>query len=82
MGTLASALQPVASALSDGPRIFADANLPAGLVAEVSIHLVPVLFGSGTPLFSEGWLDQHVRLSPPEVVATDAATHLRYRVVK
>ena len=33
MGTLASALQPVASALSDGPRIYADANLPAGLVA-------------------------------------------------
>jgi predicted nuclease of predicted toxin-antitoxin system len=33
MGTLASELQPVASALSPGPRIYADANLPAGLVA-------------------------------------------------
>jgi predicted nuclease of predicted toxin-antitoxin system len=33
MGTLASELQPLASALSDRPRIYADANLPAGLVA-------------------------------------------------
>ncbi len=53
-----------------------------GLVDEISIHLVPVLFGTGTPLFGDGWLDRHVRLEPPVVVATDAATHLRYRVVK
>ena len=52
------------------------------LVDEISIHVVPVLFGSGTPLFGDGWLDRHVRLEPPVVVATDAATHLRYRVVK
>jgi predicted nuclease of predicted toxin-antitoxin system len=32
MGTLASALQPVASALSGAPRIYADANRPAGVV--------------------------------------------------
>lgn len=53
-----------------------------GLVDEISIHLVPVLFGSGTPLFSDSWIDRHVRLEGPQVVATDAATHLRYRVVK
>ena len=32
MGTLSSELQPVAAALSAAPRIYADANLPAGLV--------------------------------------------------
>lgn len=55
----------------------------AGLVDEISIHLVPVLFGSGTPLFSEGEsLDEHVRLERTECITTDAATHLRFRVVK
>lgn len=33
MGTLASELRPVAAGLSEAPRIYADANLPAGLVA-------------------------------------------------
>ena len=53
-----------------------------GLVDEISIHLVPVLFGSGTPLFGGSWIDWHIRLEGPEVIATDAATHLRFRVVK
>ena len=56
--------------------------LREGLIDEISVHLVPVLFGSGTLLFGDGWLDHHVRLEPPVVVTTDAATHLRYRVVK
>ncbi len=56
--------------------------LAEGVVDEISIHLVPVLFGSGTPLFGEGWLERHVRLEGPVVIDTDAATHLRYRVVK
>ena len=56
--------------------------LREGLVDEISIHLVPVLFGSGTPLFGDSWIDGHVRLERPVVVDTDAATHLRYRVVK
>ena len=33
MGTLASALRPFAAELSAVPRIYADANLPAGVVA-------------------------------------------------
>ncbi|WP_448808762.1 dihydrofolate reductase family protein [Agromyces bauzanensis] len=55
--------------------------LAAGLVDEISIHLVSVLFGSGTRLFGDGeWLGEHVRLARTEVVATDAATHLRFQV--
>ena len=33
MGTLWSELGPVAEAVSDRPRVYADANIPAGLVA-------------------------------------------------
>jgi len=55
--------------------------LRAGLVDELSIHLVPVLFGSGTRMF-EHLGDQHIQLDPAEVIQTAAATHLRYRVVK
>ena len=57
--------------------------LRAGLVDELSIHLVPVLFGSGTKMFDDlGLGDQHIQLDPAEVIQTAAATHLRYRVVK
>jgi dihydrofolate reductase len=52
--------------------------LAAGLVDEISIHLVPVLFGGGTRMF-EG-LNAHIELEPAETIQTAAATHLRYRV--
>jgi dihydrofolate reductase len=55
--------------------------LRAGLVDELSIHLVPVLFGSGTRMF-EHLGDQHLQLEPAGTVQTTAATHLRYRVAK
>ena len=35
--------------------------LNAGAIHENSVHLVPVLFGSGTPMFGEG-VDEHVTL--------------------
>ncbi|RBM04700.1 dihydrofolate reductase family protein [Streptomyces sp. PT12] len=54
--------------------------LAGGLADEVSIHLVPVVFGGGTRLF--GPLDGgHVHLEPVESVTTPAATHVRYRIV-
>lgn len=53
--------------------------LAAGLVDEVSIHLVPVLFGTGTRMFGE--LGEHVLLRPVDVLDTPSATHLRYRIV-
>lgn len=39
MGTLASALRPIAERLSDAPRIYADANLPAGVVGAMRQEL-------------------------------------------
>jgi dihydrofolate reductase len=33
----------------------------ADAIDEISVHLVPVLFGSGTPMFGEG-VDEHVTL--------------------
>jgi dihydrofolate reductase len=54
--------------------------LRVGLIDEVRIHLVPVLFGSGTrPLDDAGG---HVRLMPATVVEESKATHLTYRVIK
>jgi dihydrofolate reductase len=48
-------------------------------IDEISVHLVPVLFGSGTPLFGEG-VDEHVTLEPLGINESQHATHLRYRV--
>jgi dihydrofolate reductase len=55
--------------------------LKLGLIDEISIHLVPVLFGSGTRLF-EGLDSEHIPLETVEVIETAEAIHLRFRVVK
>lgn len=55
--------------------------LTAGLVDEISLHVVPVLFGDGTPLFDRTGAG-HVELETVSAVHTDAATHLAYRVVR
>jgi dihydrofolate reductase len=55
--------------------------LEAGLVDEVTIHLVPVLFGDGTRMF-EHLGDGQVRLENAGSTQTPAATHLRFRVVR
>jgi len=52
-----------------------------GLVDEIFIHLVPVLFGSGTRLI-EDLGGEHVQLETIEVIETAEAIHLRFRVVK
>ena len=55
--------------------------LAAGLVDEISLHLVPVLFGAGTRMF-EHLGQQHIRLEPISVLSTPTAIHARYRIVK
>lgn len=52
-----------------------------GLIDEISIHLVPVLFGSGIRLFEHSNGEQ-VPLETIEVIETAEAIHLRFRVVK
>lgn len=52
-----------------------------GLIDEIWIHLVPVLFGSGTRLFGDLG-SKHIELTPIDVSQTPDVTHLRYRVVK
>jgi dihydrofolate reductase len=55
--------------------------LKRGLIDEISIHLVPVLFGSGTRLF-EGLDSEHISLEILDVIQTAEAIHMRFRVVK
>lgn len=53
--------------------------LDLGLVDEICVSLVPVLFGEGIPYFSK--LDRgHLMLEDPEVVQGRRALHLRYQV--
>jgi dihydrofolate reductase len=52
-----------------------------GFVDEISIHVVPVLFGSGVRLF-EHVGGEPIQLEIAEVIDTQEVTHLRYRVVK
>ena len=53
----------------------------AGAIDEISIHVVPVLFGSGTPVFGAG-VGGHVTLEFVGASESPHATHLRYRVVR
>jgi dihydrofolate reductase len=55
--------------------------LHAGLIDEIGIHLVPVIFGGGTRLFDAA-TDEHLKLEVESVVDTPNATHLRYRVIR
>jgi dihydrofolate reductase len=52
----------------------------AGLVDELSLYVVPVLFGGGVRLYGE--LDEPVRLEQIAVNSTDHVTHVRYRIVR
>lgn len=65
-------------AIMGGPNVVQQ-FLAAGLVDEVSLHIVPVLFGTGAPLLG-GVAGPHIELEPVEIVQTAAAAHARYRV--
>jgi len=55
--------------------------LRAGLIDEISLHVLPVLFGQGLRLF-EHLAAEQVELEPVHVIPGPQATHLRYRVVR
>jgi dihydrofolate reductase len=55
--------------------------LAAGVLDEIQIHLVPVLFGQGRRLFDHLAAEQ-IELEPLQVVDGAGVTHLRYRVVR
>jgi dihydrofolate reductase len=55
--------------------------LKLGLIDELWLHVVPVLFGSGTPLFGD-LNGKHIALEPLEVINTPEVIHQRFRVVK
>jgi dihydrofolate reductase len=67
-------------AIMGGPDIGRQ-YLAKGLVDEIGLHVVPVLFGAGTRMFGD-LVDGHVALEPVEVTPAPSATHLRYRVVR
>ena len=52
--------------------------LQAGVLDELQIHQLPVLFGQGLRLFDA--LPSHVELEIARVIDTPEATHIRYRV--
>lgn len=58
-----------------GPHV-AGQLLKASLLDEVRIHLVPLLMGTGTPLFA----GEQGELIPEGEPIAGAVTHLRYRI--
>jgi hypothetical protein len=64
MGTLASELGPVAARLTDRPRLYADANVPAGLVEFMRARLAwDVFFVMEHDDLRRAADDQHYRLA-------------------
>ena len=54
--------------------------LEAGVLDELQIHQIPVLFGSGRRLIDV--LPKRVELEIVEVIDTPEATHIRYRILR
>jgi dihydrofolate reductase/uncharacterized protein YndB with AHSA1/START domain len=80
----------IESAMSQAKHAAGDANvlvhgadlaqscLRAGVLDELEIHLIPVLLGTGRPLFGD--LAEHIELELTRVVDAPGVTHMRFRV--
>jgi dihydrofolate reductase len=55
--------------------------LKAGLIDELQLHVLPVLFGDGVRLFDNHGPDK-TQLEPLRIVHGTAATHLKYRILR
>jgi len=67
-------------AVMGGPEIGRQ-FIEAGLVDEIGVHLVSVLFGGGTRMF-EHLGGEHIQLETTSVIETPASIHLGFRVVE
>ena len=88
---LVTYVDDVTTAMSEAKRAAGDRNvmvhgaataqlaLAAGVLDEIEIHLIPVLFGQGRRLF-EGLPAEQIELEPTRVLEGDGVTHLHYRV--
>lgn len=82
-----SALKKAKAAAGDkdvtvmGGANLAQQYLKAGLIDDIQIHLVPVLFGAGTRLF-DNLGSEHIRFEPIHVLDAPGVTHLRFRLAK
>lgn len=54
--------------------------LEAGLVDSLHLHVAPIVLGAGTRLFDH--LSAAIPLERTEVVASEFATHLKFRILK
>jgi dihydrofolate reductase len=80
---IASAMAQAKAAASDRYVLVhgaytAQRALEAGVLDELQIHQIPVLFGSGRRLFEV--LPSRIELEIVRVIDTPQATHIRYRV--
>jgi dihydrofolate reductase len=80
---IASAMAQAKTAARDGNVMVhgaytAQRALEAGVLDELQIHQIPVLFGGGRRLFEV--LPSRVELEIVRVIDTPEATHIRYRV--
>jgi dihydrofolate reductase len=81
---IASAMEQAKAAAGDRNVLVhgaatAQSALVAGVLDELQIHQVPVLFGGGRRLFD--LLPVRIELEIVRVIDTPEATHIRYRVV-
>ncbi|WP_152361388.1 dihydrofolate reductase family protein [Microlunatus speluncae] len=87
VGDVETAISRAQELAGDKDVTIASANvaqqaLDLGLVDEVCVSLVPVLFGEGIPYFSKLQSEGHLLLEDPMVVQGRRALHLRYPVRK
>jgi dihydrofolate reductase len=89
---LVTYVDDVRTAMTEAKRAAGDRNvlvhgagtaqlaLAAGVLDELEIHVIPVLFGQGRRLF-EGLGPEHIELERVRVLeGEDGVTHMRYRV--
>ncbi len=88
---LVTYVNDVSTAMSEAKRAAGDRNvlvhgaataqlaLAIGVLDELEIHLVPVLFGQGRRLF-EGLPAEQIELERTRVLEGDGVTHMHYRV--